>query len=214
LRAGSRFDAAYRVDVHAEGRSTQLEHRVDQPECAADDRTFLRVREHEPVACPLRRRADERVDVGIAADDAVHDDDVVRLDRARFGDEVPDAPLDAIRHPTLGEQLAGDVLVLARELDVRRPVGARGEQFQLDCPDAAADLEHARAAHVAAQLEQVARGAAQAVAAKAACVTRRLPPSEERLVVARAAASSHARDCTTPVDRFPRARLPLRSGAR
>ncbi len=50
-------------------------------------------------------------------------------------------------------------------------VGARGEQFELDCPDAAADLEHARAAHVAAQLEQAARRAAQAVAAKAACVT-------------------------------------------
>ena len=33
---------------------------------------------------------DERVDVGIAADDAVHDDDVVRLDGVGIRDEVGD----------------------------------------------------------------------------------------------------------------------------
>ena len=41
--------------------------------------------------------ADERVDIGIAAHDAVHDDDVVRLDSAV--DEVPDPPLDATFEP-------------------------------------------------------------------------------------------------------------------
>ncbi len=41
----------------------------------------------------IRRGADELVDVGIAAHDPVHDDDVVRLDLR--GDEVLDPPLDA-----------------------------------------------------------------------------------------------------------------------
>ena len=105
--------------------------------------------------------ADERVDVGIAAHDAMHHDDVVGLDLRH--DEVADAPLDAARDAALGDQLGRRVLVTARELDVRRSVGARGEQLQLDPADPAADVEDGCSAYVPGKPDQIARRAAKAV---------------------------------------------------
>ena len=91
------------------------------------------------------RFADERVDVRVATDDAVQDDDVVRLDRRGVGDEVADPPLDAGVEAALGEKHRSLVLVGSGELDARRASGSGLEQLQLDRTDAPADVEHGRA---------------------------------------------------------------------
>ena len=57
-------------------------------------------------------RADERLRIGIAADDAVQDDVVRGLDVLRVADEVAEPPLDTLLEPRLAQQLAGRRLVL------------------------------------------------------------------------------------------------------
>src|SRR5207248_417148 len=124
--------------------------------------------------------ADERVYVRVAADDAVHDDDVVRIRRLR--DEVADAALDAVAQPALGEQLLRFLLVLAGELDVGGAFRAGGEQLELDRAHTAADLEHRRAGHVARELHEIAGSPAHAAPAVAPRVEPRLLRAEHPLV--------------------------------
>ncbi len=148
----------------------------------------------------MRRRVrsaadpDETVDVGVAADDAVHDDDVVRVDRLR--DEVADAPLDAVAEPALGEELLRLVLVLARELDVGGPLGARRQELDLDRPDPAADLEDGRARDVTGELDEIAGRAPEPARAVALRGAPSLARTKDPSVDPRLAAPRHGRILT------------------
>ena len=89
----------------------------------------------------------------------MHDDDVVGLDR--LGDEVGHAAVDALAQPALGEKRRSLFLVLAGQLDVRRALGAGGQELELDRADAAADLEHTLARHVTGERDETARRPAE-----------------------------------------------------
>src|SRR5262249_46614140 len=136
----------------------------------------------------------ELVDVRVAADDAVHDDDVVRLDG--LDDEVGDAAVDTLAQPALGEELCRLCLVLAGQLDVGRALRAHGEQLELDRPHSAADLEHGVSGHVSGELDQASRSAAEPALSVAAGVQLRLPRAEHALIAAGIAAPCHERDRT------------------
>ena len=69
-------------------------------------------------------RANERRHVRVAAHDAVHHDDICRLDGLRILGDVPEPPLDALGEPKLAQELLRELLVCRRELDVGRSVGA------------------------------------------------------------------------------------------
>jgi hypothetical protein len=77
-----------------------------------------------------RRHADEPIDVRIAADDAVHDDDVVRPDGLL--DEVGYMAVDTLAQPAFGEERCRLLLVLAGQLDVSRAGRAGGQELELD----------------------------------------------------------------------------------
>ena len=86
-----RRGSARRVRVRSEAAARQTKPEVDD----AQRRARIPTRSCGYVSRSLCRRvpgrlADERVDVGIAADDAMEDDDVVRLDGRRVRDEVAD----------------------------------------------------------------------------------------------------------------------------
>src|SRR5581483_3648033 len=67
---------------------------VDEPQADADEHALLRIRENEDAARARGSCVHERVEIRVAADDAVQHDDVVRGRRLR--DEVADAPLDPV----------------------------------------------------------------------------------------------------------------------
>jgi hypothetical protein len=82
-------------------------------------------------------------------------------------------------------------------LDVRRARCASLEEVDLDRADTAADFEDGRAVDVSRELGERLRRPAQAASPEPARVAVGRLPAEDLLVVARAAASCHARDCTT-----------------
>src|SRR6186713_2430676 len=77
-----------------------------------------------------------------AADDAVEDHHVRRLDSVRVFHEIDDAERDAVGEPLVRGELAGVRLIRPHELDDLARGGADLEQFGLNDPDAAADLEY------------------------------------------------------------------------
>ena len=87
-----RHDACDGMQVRAEAAAGSRRRRSSRQPCA-DPAALLRIREHERGAASIGGRAHERVDVGVAADDAVHDDDVVRL-------EAPASTMSATRRST------------------------------------------------------------------------------------------------------------------
>src|SRR5436190_1528800 len=176
------------MEVDAEAAAAKAEKAVDRHEAEAERAPFLRVREDEQPLGQVGGGPDERIGVRVAADDAVHDDDVVPRDVRAAPDEVADATLDAVGHPSFGGECGSGFLVAARELDVRRPLGAARQQLQPDCADAAADVEDARIAGVPGELDDLARAAAQAVRAIPPCVALGGALTEHPPVVARTAA--------------------------
>ena len=88
-----------------------------------------------------RRRVEKQLVVGIAADDAVEDDDVGCFDALGVGRDVVQAPIDARLQTRFAQEPSRVLVVAGRELEVDRPRGAPLEQLELDVADTAADLE-------------------------------------------------------------------------
>ena len=161
------------VRVGAELAAPQAQAQVDRSATSREP-AVARIREHEQrrARAPRpRRRAPWRPGSSTRR---------ARARRRRSGqrlvlDGVPEPPLDAVLEPLLGQQLAGDGLVVARrELDVRRVRRAGREQL-----DRAASpcrrrsrAPRRRRAGAAQQLEDPPLRAAQALAAVATSFAR------------------------------------------
>src|SRR5206468_3749221 len=104
---GRRFHPRERMLVRAEAATPQPEPYVDRSKSPSDPAPLLWHRQREHAVRPRSGGADELIRVGVAADDAVHEDDVVRPDV--FGHEVADYAVDL----TACEELGGCVLVAA-----------------------------------------------------------------------------------------------------
>jgi hypothetical protein len=137
--------------------------------------------------------ADERVWIGIAADNAIHHDDVCRRDGARFTHEVAKPSLDAVGHPVLAEQLRCDRLVSGRKLDVGDVCRPGLQQLELDLADTTADLEDviARRHAAAYEADDALRIAGQAATRVVACLGASVFLVEDLVVVIRLAAGRH-----------------------
>jgi energy-dependent translational throttle protein EttA len=179
------------MDVRSEAAARQTKKRVHEVQSGARVPALLRVGQEQNSARAGGSRADEGVDVGIAADHAVQDDDVMGADRRGVGHEVCDAPLDTTGEAALGEQRRRLVLVSRRDLDVRRAHGSRPQELQLDRADASADVEHAVTGHVACELGQPLRRPREASFAIAARILCRDLAAEEPAVLRGSAATGH-----------------------
>src|SRR6266568_8976153 len=104
--------------IRAEAATSQTEPTVDSRKAPADPLPLLWQRQYEHALCPRGSRTDELSGVGIAADDPVHDDEIMRWNVLCH--EVSDAPLDF----SAGEQVGSGLFVAAGELDIRRSRGA------------------------------------------------------------------------------------------
>jgi AmiR/NasT family two-component response regulator len=141
--------------------------------------------------------ADEQLRIGVAADDAVHDDHVGGLDRCFLFGEVTVAPFD----PRLGAGLCREglslLVVSVRQLDDHSPLRSVAQQLETEVADAAADLEHARTVDAAPGelVNQTLRGLVEAVLPVSPRVPACLPRSEEP-VVGRAATGAHGKKST------------------
>ena len=143
-RATSRAeDCAVRVDVRLEP--------VDEPEpgidgvpADPDPPGLARKAQRQQPPGMERGRTNERLRVGIAADHAVHDHDVRRLDDVTNLDEVA-VPADHPAFELVLREQAGRLLVVLRgQLDHGRLPCTGLEELDVDRPDSAADLEHSR----------------------------------------------------------------------
>jgi two-component system, response regulator PdtaR len=141
--------------------------------------------------------ADEQLRIGVAADDAVHDDHVGGLDRSFFLGEVAVAPFD----PRLGAGLCREglrlLVVAVRELDDHRSLRSAAQELEIEAADAAADLEHARAVDAALGelVHEPLPGHVEPVLPVALRITSCLPGSEET-VVGGAATVAHGEEST------------------
>src|ERR1039457_3958845 len=116
--------------------------------------------QHQHLPRVRSRHPDELWHVGIAADDAIHDDDVGGFNVGIRLGEVHQLPLNAILKASLTEQVAGSRLISRRHLNAHRPGYPRLEQFDLDSADTAANLEQRQALHTVQlqELDDASRG--------------------------------------------------------
>src|SRR5438067_1752521 len=132
-------DSLVRVDERLEPIH-QPEPRIDCVPADANPPVVPREAQSEQPLRVLRRRADERLRIGIAAHDTVHDHDVRGIDIAFELDEIAVPPRNPVLQPVLGEQLCSFPVVLLRELDDSGLARSGLEQLDLDRADAAAHL--------------------------------------------------------------------------
>lgn len=149
--------------------------------------------EHEDAPRAPGRGREERVRVRIAADDAMENHDVGRLDRLGIDGHVVQAALDPILEPGLAREQESGIVVCRRQLEIDRAGGARLQQLELQSADTASDLQHRRPVDPA-RYELVAQGAGGAVEALATVAARVAPgdPVGEELLAASSAACGHA----------------------
>ena len=138
--------------------------------------------------------ADEQLRVGIAADDAVHDDHVGRLDRGFLHGEVSMASLDPRLHAGLCREGPRIFVVAVRQFDHHRSLRSLSEELEIDGAYAAADFEHACTvdAVLGELVHQPPRGLIEPVLPVALRIAACLTGSEEP-VVGRAATGAHGR---------------------
>jgi two-component system, response regulator PdtaR len=140
--------------------------------------------------------ADEQLRIGVAADDAVHDDHVGEFDRCFLFGEVTVAPFD----PRLGAGLCREglslLVVSVRQLDDHRPLRSAAEQLETEVADAA-NLQHTRTVDAAPSelVHQTLRGLVESVLPVSPRAPACLPGSEEA-VVGRAATGAHGEKST------------------
>ena len=99
-------DRLRRPDERPEAAAEDAQHAVERPEAEPVPPRVAREAEHEVAAGALRRGAHERVRVGVAADDAVEDDDVGGGDEVRRGGDVAEQALGPAQEVTLLQQAA------------------------------------------------------------------------------------------------------------
>jgi AmiR/NasT family two-component response regulator len=141
--------------------------------------------------------ADEQVRVGVAADDAMHDDHVGGLERCFLLSEVAVAPFDPRVGAGLGREGLGLLVVTVRQLDHHRSLRSAAEELEIKVADAAADLEHARTVDPALDelVHKPLRGRVEPVLPVTLRITSCLSGSEEA-VVGGAATSAHGAEST------------------
>src|SRR5712692_181870 len=125
-----------------EPASCQREQGVADGEPYAQPPGPARKAHDQQLARVVSGRAGKARHVGIAADDPVQDHDVGAADLAGGLGEIHHRALDAVLQPCLAEEVDRYLLVGRRQLDAERTRRAGLEEFDLDRPDAASDLEH------------------------------------------------------------------------
>jgi hypothetical protein len=101
--------------------------------------------EHQQSFGMVGCRGQETLVVGVAADDAVQHDDVVRLDFLRRDRNVDLAAGHPVAHPGCLREVGRVGVVGVDEFKVGGPARALAEQLELDVTDAASNLENAGA---------------------------------------------------------------------
>src|SRR5262245_8077816 len=133
--------------------------------------------------------------VGVAADDAVEHDHVGRVEAIAVDRDVVEPPLRSVLESGLAEELSGFLVVGRRELEVDGSGRAALEQLDLDLPDAAADLEHARTLDPALleELDHAPGGLAEAMLPVTPRDAAGEAGAEKPVAAARVAAAGHPR---------------------
>jgi two-component system, response regulator PdtaR len=141
--------------------------------------------------------ADEQLRIGVAADDAVHDDHVGGIDRCFLLGEVAVAPFDQRLGAGLGREGLGLLVVTVRQLDDHRSLRSAAEELEIEVADAASDLEHARTVNAALGelVHKPPRGRVEPALPVALRIASCLSGSEEA-VVGRAATGAHSAEST------------------
>jgi AmiR/NasT family two-component response regulator len=141
--------------------------------------------------------ADEQLRIGVAADDAVHDDHVGGIDRCFLLGEVAVAPFDPRRGAGLCREGLRLLVVTIRQLDDHRSLRSAAEELEIEVADAPADLEHARTVNpsLGELVHKPLRGRVEPALPVALRIASCLSGSEEA-VVGRAATGAHSAEST------------------
>src|SRR5512132_2111812 len=149
-----------RMGVPAETATRETHDEVEADVESADTDAVWRIAEDEYLPCMIGSCREQPAIVAIAADDAVQDDDVCRLDGRWILGDVVEPAVNTLGDSGLEGERAGVVLVCGGELEVGGVGGARSEQLDLDLTDPAADLHDRRAidAAIAEEIHHPAGG--------------------------------------------------------
>jgi hypothetical protein len=166
---------------------------VDRSQSCPDQQTLAREAEDEVVARALGGRADERVVVRVAANDAMHDHGVGRLDALAVLGHVGDTEFGPLVDARLAPKLQGRLLIGRRQLDVHGRGGPGPQELGLDGAHAAADLEDGRALEPSfpQEVDHQPGRLVQALPPVSLRVTAGRPLTEQLLVPARRRAAAH-----------------------
>jgi AmiR/NasT family two-component response regulator len=187
-------DPAMRVHVRLEA--------VDEPEPGVDrvppnsnPPNIAREAQSQQPPSVQGSRSHERLRIRIAADHAVHHDDVGRVDLVLEFDEVAVASSHAALQAILREQRGRLPVVLLGELDHRRVACPGLQELDLDRADTAADLEHVCIRHptLGQAVHDQTRGLVEPLAPVAARITPRQALAED-LPVAGSTTGAHGRE--------------------
>jgi len=189
-------------DMFSLGHGQDLRHRVQKnPKLASGHRhahvghphdhptppPLLRIAHHQKLPRVIRGRALETRQVGIAANHAVHDDDVGSGDLTGGVDEIHHPALDSIHKAGLAQQLGGALFIGGCQLHADRALEACLQELDLNGANAAAHFEQ-RAAPDALLLQKLGdaqRGRIEATTAIAPCLGVRSLLAEDRTVALR-----------------------------
>jgi hypothetical protein len=108
---------------------------------------FLRKAHDQHAPAVIRGGAHQPWHVRITANNAVHHDDIGRLDFGASRDEVKDFALDAVEETCLLKQLRGGFFVGRRQFDAHCVLCPCAEKLELDRSDTTTNLKDRPALH-------------------------------------------------------------------
>jgi hypothetical protein len=142
LPLGGRNDDGRRVHPGAEVPAQQAGKEIRRGQAGPREAALPRKAHDEEAPRPAGGRPDERVRVGVAAHDPVHDDRVGGSGEVGLPDDVAELALRELFEPLFAQKLLGGLLIRGRQLQVQGALGAGVQKLDLDGSHAAPDLEH------------------------------------------------------------------------
>jgi hypothetical protein len=172
------------VDVRPEWVAAEPAHEVAQRRHDFHSRALARKHCSVETSSLARGRGDERLHVGVAADDAVERDDIGGRNRIAERDEISVHERHPVGVSSSLRFLARGAHVRSRGVDVNGRASAVGQQLMVDDADARSNVEHrcVTDARAAQRGEQHPRRLVRPLPAVAPQLLRCMPVVERRLV--------------------------------
>src|SRR5713101_2648717 len=173
--------------------ASHAQRRVREPQSDRGPPRPFRIAHNKQLARAIRCGARKPRHVVVAANNAVHDHDISRLQLDGGIDKIHHLSIDAILQAGFPQKFLRNFLVRWRQLDARRAGRPGFQQLDLDGPDASTDFEHCPVLEAMSldKLDDPSRRRIETLAPVAFRFTERGPLAEHPAVALRRTAVAH-----------------------